>query len=115
VAACDLDADHRVMPDWSALGEVPCRACGAPVAGGATGFSHVDPARDAEHEADPGLPGALAPAASGRAGAAQATIQVRAASNSPAGKVFTSPGISQPKADTERRMSVESVTTAMRS
>jgi len=57
VAACDLDADHVVTRDWSALGQVPCRVCGAPLAARREGLSHVDRARDADHEPEPQLPG----------------------------------------------------------
>ena len=56
VAACDLDSDHVPRPDWAGLGEVPCRRCGAPTAARDGDFAHVDPAREADHPADPRLP-----------------------------------------------------------
>lgn len=56
VAACDLDSDHPAVPDWRALGEVPCRRCGAPTASATGTFAHVDPERDADHAAEPALP-----------------------------------------------------------
>ncbi len=55
VASCDLDADHVPVPDWAALGEPPCRRCGAPTAAGPEGFAHVDPTRDTEHAPEPDL------------------------------------------------------------
>lgn len=54
VAACDLNADHPPVPDADALGERPCRVCGAPVVWRAGAFTHV--AGDAGHDPDPDLP-----------------------------------------------------------
>lgn len=56
VAACDLDSDHPAVPDPTALGEVPCRVCGAPVVARGDGFAHAEPAGDDDHRADPRLP-----------------------------------------------------------
>lgn len=42
VAACDLDADHAVTPDWAAAGLIRCRVCGGrltPAADG--GLTHA--------------------------------------------------------------------------
>lgn len=56
VAACEIDADHRAVPDWTAYGEIPCRVCGAPTVASGEGFTHLDAARDPHHTADPDLP-----------------------------------------------------------
>lgn len=54
VAACDLDSDHPPRPDWTAVGEVTCGACGEPATAGDGGrLVHADRARDADHPADP--------------------------------------------------------------
>lgn len=42
VAACDLDADHPVTPDWASAGPLSCRTCGeslTPTADG--GLTHA--------------------------------------------------------------------------
>jgi hypothetical protein len=56
VAACDLDSDHLPEPDWSTVGDLPCRACGEPTAPTEGGFQHRDHTLDANHLADPVLP-----------------------------------------------------------
>jgi endogenous inhibitor of DNA gyrase (YacG/DUF329 family) len=58
VAACDLNSDHPAEPDWSLVGEMPCRSCGEPVVRAGDAFAHVDAARDGDHPADPVLPAA---------------------------------------------------------
>jgi hypothetical protein len=55
VAACDLDADHAAVPDWAALGELPCRRCGAPTVAEGGAFTHLEAEREADHPADPAL------------------------------------------------------------
>jgi len=56
VAACDIDSDHRPVPDWAALGELTCAVCGGALVAGRRGaLAHADPDRDADHEPEPDL------------------------------------------------------------
>lgn len=58
VAACDIDSDHTPVPDWAALGPTVCATCGEPLEAGRQGaLRHADPARDADHDPEPDLPG----------------------------------------------------------
>lgn len=53
VAACDLDSDHPVVPDWAAAGPLRCAVCGEPLVVRDGAPVHAEGARDADHAPEP--------------------------------------------------------------
>ncbi len=53
VAACDRDADHPPVPDWTTVGSLSCGVCRSALRVEGDVLHHEDTSQDGDHTPDP--------------------------------------------------------------